>query len=555
MSDIDPVVSLANASFGIPYVYPYQRLVVANILDAVEATEDAGTDTGIAAQVVILPTGAGKSLCFQLPAALCPGPTLVVYPLLGLQADQERRLAATSLKAVVLKGGMSREERNTVYEAIKSGSARIIIANPEIIAVPEVTRFLASASVCHFVIDEAHCVAEWGDSFRPAYLGLGELIKAIGPRVVTAFTATASPPILRRLAEVLFGGQPYKLVAGAPDRPNISYEIQPALSMRRALRQAVVSMPRPMIIFAASRPGVELLAEDLRTVHPGIDTRFYHAGLEADERSTIEKWFLASSDGVLCATCAYGMGMDKPDIRSVIHYEAPASVEAYLQEAGRAGRDGKPSRAVLLRKAMRSDYLPGTTARPQNDAPPGQGTPPGQGAPPGNAGQAASGGTSAQTGPAALAKSRAETMQSYASGQQGCRRSFLLKALGSPDAQETACSGCDVCDGRASTMGPGSRELVAALRRHPRRCTTRELAAFLAGKAGSPIAPCRGSLAGWSIDETEEAIESAVAAGLIGLRERWPWKARLVPGTTLLRGRTLNQVGRPLHRPFLVAAP
>jgi ATP-dependent DNA helicase RecQ len=517
MDELDPVTQYAHESFGIQYLYPYQRLVVANVMDAIDA-EDSEVAVN---QVVILPTGAGKSLCFQLPAALCPGPTLVVYPLLGLMADQERRLAATGIELVVIKGGMTTAERTEAFKAISSGTARIVITNPEVLAVPSILKVLAGAGVFHFVIDEAHCVAEWGDGFRPAYLGLGDAIRAIAPKIVTAFTATASPPILERVTAVLFGNRPYRLIAGAPDRPNIHYAVQPALSMRRAVRLAVSSQTRPMIIFAASRPGVEILAEDLRAVLPGIDTRFYHAGLEKSERTALEQWFMASNEAVLCSTCAYGMGMDKPNIRTVIHFGPPASVEAYLQESGRAGRDGQPSNAILLRKAVPEDY--GMQEKKTFEQT-----------------------CLADDTKTLITRARARIMHTYATGGYGCRRSFLLRALGSEEAASLACSGCDACDETAERMGSGSREVSAVARQHARRFKPRELAAFMAGKPGSRRATFQGLLEGWRLDEAEEAVTNAIATGLLEVGAKHPWRGRVTCGKAPNPG--INQAIRRHHR-------
>ena len=503
MDGLDPVGEYALAAFGIPYLYPYQRLVVANVLDAVEAEAGGGP----VYQVVILPTGAGKSLCFQLPAALCPGPTLVVYPLLGLMADQAKRLAAAGVAATVLRGGMTTAERESAFLAIGSGKSRVIISNPETLAVPRVLEFLKAAAVFHFVVDEAHCVAEWGDGFRPAYLGLGDAIRAVAPRIVTAFTATASPPILARVSELLFPGGSYLLVSGAPDRPNIRYEVRPALSMLRALRAAVSGMPRPSIVFASSRPGVQILAEELRTSFPGMDARFYHAGLEKAEKTALEAWFMASDDGVLCSTCAYGMGMDKPNVRTVIHYGAPSSVEAYLQESGRAGRDGEPAFAVMIRKAAPADY--GAGAVDVSPVPSGARS--------------------------EIASSRARTMETYATGRYGCRRTFLLKGLGYDGADAVACSSCDVCDGLAIREAPGSGRVVALARTHARRFSAAEAASFLVGEPGAPVRLLRGALTGWTRDEAEEGIAAAAAIGLVRIRARRPWKGRVATGPLLSR--------------------
>ncbi len=498
----DPVGSMALERFGVPYLYPYQRLVIANVLDALSGRERLD-------QLVILPTGAGKSLCFQLPAAFCPGLTLVVFPLLGLMADQARRLGPSGLGVATLRGGLEPEERSAALRSLRSGAAKIAIANPESLRSPDVRRLLAEEEVSHFVIDEAHCAAEWGDSFRPAYLALGEALDEAAPRVATAFTATASPPVLERVAQIIFRDRPFGLVAGAPDRPNIRYEVRPALSMLRGLREAAASSRRPTIVFAPSRAGVELLAEDLSATVPGLDCRFYHAGLDKAERAALEAWFLSSGDGILCATCAYGMGMDKPDVRTVLHYGPPASVEAYLQESGRAGRDGQPSDAILI-------------AAPEPAA---------SSVDTGTAGRAAR-----ATG--ALAEARAAAMERYAMGGYGCRRAYLMRALGYPGADELACSGCDACRGEEEKRRPGAGEILAAVRAHPRRMDARELAAFLSGLPRSAAGPYRAALSAWRDDEVEEAVRASVRAGLIEERRLAPWKGRLSPAQS---GRTSSE--------------
>ncbi|MDX9898648.1 MAG: RecQ family ATP-dependent DNA helicase [Spirochaetia bacterium] len=521
MEYADPVGAYALEHFGIEYLYPYQRLVVANILDAMQEGLD-GVETE--RQVVILPTGAGKSLCFQLPAALCPGPSLIVYPLLGLMSDQQRRLDGTGLETVVLRGGMGAEKKAAALKSIVSGKARIIITNPEMLAIPGIRAAIGDAGIAHFVIDEAHCVSEWGDGFRPAYLGLGDAIKAVSPRMVTAFTATASPPILARVSQVLFGDKPYRLVYGIPDRPNIRYEVWPALSMKEALRDALSRLERPMLVFTRSRSSSEILAEQARAGSSGKEARFYHAGLDAAERASLEAWFMASSDGVLFSTCAYGMGMDKANVRTVVHFGPSASVEAYLQESGRAGRDGKASLALLIRQASREDYIHNTVYDPE----------PGIGA----LGMAQK-----------MATQRTRKMDDYARGSYSCRRMFLLSALGYDDAEHVACSSCDLCDGSARKLAPGTMELLDLCTRHCRRFTTRQAAAFMTGTGAGIHAPLRGALHEWKPEEALEGIGSAINVGLMGIRSRWPWKNRIV-ATHLSRAvRRHHLMSLDHHRP------
>ncbi|MDR0709021.1 MAG: DEAD/DEAH box helicase, partial [Spirochaetaceae bacterium] len=246
----DPLDEAVSRLFGLSYLFPYQRLVVANILEAAEAADipvhwagaDAVADAGgggasggaagaaveaggglpeaapphvdpsdrecFGRQLVILPTGAGKSLCFQLPAMLMEGPTLVIYPILSLMADQERRLRERGFSPVILRGGQSREEREIIWEKLRTGQSKFIIANPEGLLTPVVMAQIENTKIVHMVIDEAHCVSEWGESFRPAYLEIGRIVAAANPPVIMAFTATASAPVLEKIDRYIFGGSP-----------------------------------------------------------------------------------------------------------------------------------------------------------------------------------------------------------------------------------------------------------------------------------------------------------------------------------------------------------
>jgi len=358
----DSLNEAAQNLFGLSYLFPYQRLVITNILEAALAAsqedQTAGTEPtdrqNLGKQIVILPTGAGKSLCFQLPAMLIENITLVIYPILSLMTDQQRRLHEKGFLPVMLRGGQTKEERDEIWQKLESGQAKFIIANPEVLLTEQVKEKLKNIKITHVVIDEAHCVSEWGESFRPSYLEINSIISSINPPLVTAFTATASEPVLEKIKQYIFGGLEVNQIVGNPDRPNIFYSANGCINRDLAVRDLIDNNERPSIVFCSSRPGTEKLSHYLRSEFEEMgrawhkEIRFYHAGLNKEEKTETEKWFFNNSEAVLCATCAYGMGVDKADIRTVIHRDCAPSVEAYLQESGRAGRDGIQSKAFLL---------------------------------------------------------------------------------------------------------------------------------------------------------------------------------------------------------------
>ena len=247
----DPLLEAA-APFGVTYLFPYQRLVITNVLD--------DSEDSIPRQIVVLPTGAGKTLCFQLPAALLPGITIVLYPLLSLMADQLRRAEAAGLGTAILKGGQPRGEREEIWRRIDSNEIRIVLTNPETLAGEQVLRRLSRLEISHLVIDEAHCVSEWGETFRPSYLELGRVISTLAPRVTTAFTATASPPVLEAVRTHLFGDDGAHLIQAVPDRPNIAYSVlhtpAKAFALRSLLRGAGLAddLPTASAVTRARHP-------------------------------------------------------------------------------------------------------------------------------------------------------------------------------------------------------------------------------------------------------------------------------------------------------------
>jgi ATP-dependent DNA helicase RecQ len=503
VDDEDPVSTLARERFGVGFLFPYQRLAMANVLDSVQSD-------GPIRQLVLLPTGFGKSLCFQLPALLLPGPTVVAYPLLALMADQKRRLESLGMACALFRGGQEPSERRAAELAVERGEAKIVISNPECLASPRLLDFLKEARPSHLAIDEAHCVSEWGGTFRPSYLEMGRVAETLAPPALSAFTATASPTVFEAVAGILFRDAAYRVISGDPDRPNISYAVVRTLSRERSLVRLAASMERPLIVFCSSREGTQVLARLLRDRGGGAgeeELRFYHAGLERDEKKAVEEWFFGSRRGILVATCAYGLGIDKKDIRSVIHFEAPSSVEAYLQESGRAGRDGAPSRAVLLAGPRDRERL-GRESDP-------------------------------------LRRRRFEALLSYASSEGGCRRDGLLDLLGVEREGRPPCSGCDRCAGEASRAWEGELEIAAFAKANARRFSPDEAIALLRGDSTGPGGAepprCLGwaSLAGWDARDAARAMDEALRLGLVR-RAAWPWKGALTrarPSLILVAGR------------------
>jgi RecQ family ATP-dependent DNA helicase len=337
--DVEPEALLAE--FGLTAFRPGQREAVAAAL--------AGRDS-----LVVMPTGGGKSLCYQLPGIASPDLTVIVSPLIALMEDQCRRLTELGHPAVMLASG---RENRAALDAIRDGAAQIVFAAPERFASGAFRAALARRTIALFVVDEAHCVSEWGHDFRPDYLRLRPVIDALGHPPVMACTATATPKVAEEIVARLGLREPERVRSGF-DRPNLSFDViafdgEGSVARKRALLADGLAMEsnRPAIVYCGTRKSTEEVAEELGRA--GLSTVAYHAGMTPVARSESQRAFMAGEAEVVVATNAFGMGVDKADVRSVWHWALPSSLEAYYQEAGRAGRDGAPSRAVLL--ASRSD--------------------------------------------------------------------------------------------------------------------------------------------------------------------------------------------------------
>jgi len=296
--------------------------------------------------LAIMPTGGGKSLCFQLPALIRDGVTVVISPLIALMRDQVRGLREAGVEAGALTSGNTPEETDAVWEGLEAGTLKLLYIAPERLASTGTERMLRRAGVSLIAVDEAHCVSQWGHDFRPDYLRIGALRQALNVPLA-AFTATADAETRAEIVTRLFDGNAPETFLRGFDRPNLSL----AFEVKNQPRQQILSFAAARkgqsgIVYAGTRAKTETLAQAL--VEAGHNACFYHAGMEAEDRRIVESRFSREDGLIVVATVAFGMGVDKPDIRWVAHADLPKSIEAYYQEIGRAGRDGAPADTLTL---------------------------------------------------------------------------------------------------------------------------------------------------------------------------------------------------------------
>ncbi|KAF0116442.1 MAG: ATP-dependent DNA helicase RecQ [Rhodobacteraceae bacterium] len=330
---MDGAAQLLHSVFGFPEFRPGQAEIVEAVLE--------GRNT-----LAIMPTGGGKSLCFQLPALCREGVTVVISPLIALMRDQVRALKAVGVEAGALTSGNTDEETEEVFRAIDEGRLKLLYMAPERLASGAALGLLRRARCSLIAVDEAHCVSQWGHDFRPDYLRIGELRRALNVPLA-AFTATADEETRAEIVTRLFDGEAPATFLRGFDRPNIHLAFAVKDTPReQILRFAGARRGQSGIVYCATRAKTETLAQALREArHEAVA---YHAGMEAEERRRVETRFQREDGLIVVATIAFGMGIDKPDIRWVAHADLPKSIEGYYQEIGRAGRDGSPAETMTL---------------------------------------------------------------------------------------------------------------------------------------------------------------------------------------------------------------
>lgn len=453
----------AKNKFHIDSLRPIQKKVITNIL-----TNEIETRSN--SLLVLLQTGGGKSLCFLLPSLLVEGITIIVYPLLALMRDQKKRLDLVHINSVIIEGGQSYFEREKRFRAIEDKKTKIIIINPEVLSNEGVMQQLRKFNISLFVIDEAHTICEWGLSFRPAYLNLGRQIQSLHVKQILAFTATANKQTLEILSKYLFFYTRYTIIRGGVDRRNIIYHKRFTLSKNREIVNILKNEHcRPAIVFTRTRNSTREIYNYFNNYELDIPTFYYHAGLSKLEKHRVEKEFFNSNDAVLFSTIAFGLGMDKSNIRVVIHYSIiDTNILSFLQESGRGGRDGNLASSIVLIGAEEINKY--------------------------------------------LTKISGNTLlEVYLSSK--CIRKSLTMYMGE---SINHCSGCDICNHSVIGQFDGVSSLISILRFHPFLYTKNEIISLLAGEIEYNLLDCGFSiLSTWDKRDIKDLINQSLKISIL----------------------------------------
>lgn len=488
-----------HSHFGYQAFRPHQEEVIRALL--------AGRDS-----FTVMPTGGGKSLCYQLPALLLPGVCVVVSPLISLMKDQVDAARATGIRAAAFNSASSAEEKNAVRYGLHTNSLNLLYVSPERLRVREFLDYLKRQRIAFFAIDEAHCISSWGHDFRPDYLALSELAGEFPNVPLAAFTATATLRVERDILERLGLRDPL-ITRASFNRPNLFYQVTPKEDLEHQLLDFLQDRKdEPGIIYRTTRKNVDSTASFLQK--QGFAALPYHAGLPDAERNAVQDAFRQDRCGLIVATIAFGMGIDKSNVRFVVHADLPKTLEGYYQETGRAGRDGEPARCVLF--YGRQDIAQLMRFTEGIDDPEARET----------------------------ARRQLFRMLDFTQ-KEGCRRKALL-AYFDEDLPGDNCGGCDICAGEAEREDAtvNAQKLLSAMVRTGGRFGGRHVIDIVRGKETKRIRACsHHELPTFGVGNDQDEgywhriLDALLAQGLASIADpRLPTPAVTVKGWEVLRG-------------------
>ena len=505
------MLELLKTYFGYDEFLPLQEEIIGAVM--------AGRDT-----FVLMPTGGGKSLCYQLPAMALPGLTLVVSPLIALMKDQVDALEANGLPAAFINSTQMPEELRLVVRRIRAGEIRLLYVAPERVIEPRFADFLQTLDVSLIAIDEAHCVSEWGHEFRPAYRELASLRRVCPTAPIVALTATATERVRDDILSQLGLREPQSFISSF-NRPNLTYSVVPKKGDLSGLLTLLEKhRGESAIIYCGSRKATEEMAQTLS--EQGFTAEAYHAGLEPEERRDVQDRFIRDRTPIVAATIAFGMGINKPDVRLVVHYDLPKSIESYYQETGRAGRDGLPSECVLYfsysDKSLQEYFIRQIEDPEERER----------------------------------ARERLNQVISLCN-LSTCRRKFVLEYLGEewPDAD---CGGCDNCvqPREQYDVTEIAQKVLSAVIRTGERFGAAHVIAVLHGGRGEKIRQqghdqlsVYGIAANYSRDELRDIVEELKREGLLAAADgEYPTLGVTPRGWEFLKKRETLALARPVQR-------